>query len=356
MSFNPDNSTISGSDDASINNPDDNHFLNYDTASQKWTNKQPAIAQVDGLQTSLDAKAPADPVAGLSKVYVAGNDPLPSGLPANTLVVELGSTAIGEVAIGDVTGLQAALDNKLNKKNDTVELIDSTNDMFARVNIPHDGSSAANWKDRLAFYFDGTRSGYFNEYGEIRSRPARSTTIGMRAMSRTDAADDLDAFQVAQTGANNVVFGVSKKYLTTNGLVKRNTYSTVPSDNYLQRTDIGYPIDANSPEVDQVWVDSKKVSWRNEWGALRGRNPYTTWSDSLLRAIIDSGDFVANNGNAIEIVDRRTAPSTISYGRKWTDGSLVRNGNPMADVYVMESGGTPPANLPPGTVIIEKSV
>lgn len=333
MSFNPDAGSISGAADAALSNPANGQLLTYDESTDKWVNASAVVDTVSGLQTALDDKV--------------STSSLTTELESKADVSHTHTTSdITDLDIPDVEG-------KLNKKNDIVELTDSTNDRFARVNITDDATPTAEWPDRFAFYFNGTRAGYFNEYGELRARPAKQNTIGFRAMSHISASDDLDFFQASRTNNLDAVLGVSKKYITTKEAIKRNYYTTAPTENHIQRTELNYTIDANSPELHQVYNSGKKVSWLNEWGALRGRNPYTSWTDSLVRATIEAGDFMSSIGNAIEIVDRRPAENVVMYGRRWGTGQLVRNGNLMADTYVMPNGGTPPSNLPAGTVIIE---
>ncbi len=86
------------------------------------------------------------------------------------------------------------------------------------------------------------------------------------------------------------------------------------------------------------WVGSTMQSWSNEWGALRGRQPYPAYVDALVRAIIQTGDNVttgagASGGCTVELVDRRGTETTL-WGRKWNGGDLVRNNVVMADTYV----------------------
>lgn len=119
----------------------------------------------------------------------------------------------------------------------------------------------------------------------------------------------------------------------------------------LQKTSLNFTLDTSSSDLSQVYLNSKKISWRNEWGALRGTSPYT-WGDSLVRAVRDDTDGVTA-GNAVELQDRRTgAGSNIMWGRRWTDGALVRNGIKMADSIVLGSTDPVPANLPAGTIIV----
>lgn len=86
---------------------------------------------------------------------------------------------------------------------------------FLRVNIPDDGSPTGSWPDRLAFYFNGVRTGYHNEYGELRGRPAKINTVALRAMGWS-AGSSGDIFQVTSADAATVRFAVSETDITAN--------------------------------------------------------------------------------------------------------------------------------------------
>jgi len=299
MSFNPGAGSFSGSSDVALSGAADGQLIGYDSGTGKWTNRAPAITAILGLQTALDAKVA--------------------------------------------------------EKNNVIELTDSTNDDFVRVNITDDATPTAGWTDRLAFYFAGRRAGYFNEYGELRARPGKNNSVGFRAMGDATSNADQEFFQVASGGFTDVTFGISKEAINTYNIKKTNTFGSNLGGAYLERTNLNYALDTTNPDLSQVYVNSFKSSWMNEWGALRGTSPHS-WGDSLVRAIRDNGDGItSSSASALEINDRRTgAVHPTMWGRKWADGSLVRNGNTMADVYVIENGATPPASLPAGTVIIEK--
>lgn len=128
---------------------------------------------------------------------------------------------------------------------------------------------------------------------------------------------------------------------------------TAPS---IWRTDLNDALEIDYSNIAEHKVGGKVRSWLNEWGALRGRNPYSTWGDALVRGIIMAGDYV-ENGNFSELLDRRREPEdpryTI-YGRRWADGRLVRNSIPMVDIYYHEGDPTtvPWEDLPTPCVII----
>lgn len=123
------------------------------------------------------------------------------------------------------------------------------------------------------------------------------------------------------------------------------------------RLNLNYTIATSQANVSEVANNGKVVSWTNEWGAIRGRTPYSNYADALARAIIEPGDYTGlagNGGNAFEIVNRNL-PDGIGrqvWGRRWADGSLIRNGVVMTDVYLRPTSGSAlPANLPPCFVI-----
>jgi hypothetical protein len=90
---------------------------------------------------------------------------------------------------------------------------------YLDVEIPDDGSSTAGWPDRMAFYFTPsggtrTRTGYHNEYGELRGRPAKTNTVALRALGHADGST-VDIFQVSSPTQSSVYFGVSNTTATS---------------------------------------------------------------------------------------------------------------------------------------------
>lgn len=123
------------------------------------------------------------------------------------------------------------------------------------------------------------------------------------------------------------------------------------------RLNLNYTIEASQVNISEVANNGKVISWANEWGALRGRTPYSNYADALARAIIEPGDYTGlagNGGNAFEIVNRNL-PSGIGrqvWGRRWADGTLIRAGIAMTDVYLRPTAASAlPAGLPPCFVI-----
>lgn len=65
-----------------------------------------------------------------------------------------------------------------------VDLPDSSTQV-ARFDIPNDSTPSSSWPDRFVFFYDGTRTGYHNEYGELRSRSAKDSTVAIRGMGHS---------------------------------------------------------------------------------------------------------------------------------------------------------------------------
>lgn len=96
----------------------------------------------------------------------------------------------------------------------TVAIPDSTNGKFGRVEIADDGSATAGWVDRFAFYYTHptnglTRTGYHNEYGELRARPGKGSTVALRALGHSTDQPTQDVFQVTSSTQGQVYFGVN---------------------------------------------------------------------------------------------------------------------------------------------------
>lgn len=144
----------------------------------------------------------------------------------------------------------------------------------------------------------------------------------------------------------------------TSMFVQQNaTVSSVPSASMINRN-LNYTVDPADPDIFHINVNGSQRMWLNEWGALRGRNPYSSWADSLVRAVIQDGD--NTNGNAFEVNDRRTgATYTVPFGVRWSDGAIRRNGVTLHMVYTLDPGQTEadiPAGTPAGTLILRRTV
>jgi hypothetical protein len=164
---------------------------------------------------------------------------------------------------GDLGGTAASptvpgLANKLPLKNGNPQLTDSTNDDFARIDITDDGSPTAGWPDRMAFYFSGTRSGYHNEYGELRARPAKSSTVALRAMKWAGSSTS-DIFQVATSDASTIYLGVGPSTITAS--IPISSTANISTTGTVTGSNIGNKVTSSStapssPSVGDVWIDT----------------------------------------------------------------------------------------------------
>lgn len=114
--------------------------------------------------------------------------------------------ALDELAT-DVSGRLAA-------SSADVTLADPTAEHFVHVDITDDQTATAGWPDRLAFYFTPfggarTRTGYHNEYGELRARPAKASTVAFRAMGHAGAAAAQPVFEVTDSAKTTTYLSVA---------------------------------------------------------------------------------------------------------------------------------------------------
>ncbi len=168
------------------------------------------------------------------------------------------SNTLSNIAQASVTNLTTDLANKLDDKNETVTLTDSTNDKFLRVNINDDASPTGSWIDRLAFYFDGVRTGYHNEYGELRARPGKSNTVALRAMG-WNGASSAYVFEVTNNNQSSTYFGVSSTIADVTVPISSN--SSITTTSTVSGSNIGNKVTTSatapsSPSVGDVWVDT----------------------------------------------------------------------------------------------------
>jgi hypothetical protein len=90
--------------------------------------------------------------------------------------------------------------------------------MLASVTTVDDGTATGTWPDRFAFWFDpagaspAVRTGYHNEYGELRARPAKASTVPFRVLTYTNTGGTTtDIFQVTTgDGSTQKYFVVSQ--------------------------------------------------------------------------------------------------------------------------------------------------
>jgi hypothetical protein len=155
------------------------------------------------------------------------------------------------------TATQTALNGYLPLKNGVSGLTNSTADTFARVNITDDASDTSLWPDRLAFYFNGVRTGYHNEYGELRARPGKINTVAFR-VQRWSGASTVDIMQVTSADNLTLYFTVGPTSITAS--VPISSTANISTTGTVSGSNIGNKVTASStapasPSVGDVWVD-----------------------------------------------------------------------------------------------------
>lgn len=121
------------------------------------------------------------------------------------------TVADGAIAQAKVANLVSDLSGRLR----SVRTLVSSTDTYADVTISDDGTATTNWPNRVMFtYAPATGSNvlvfWVNEYGELRSTPAKPNTVGFRIFAATDATS------LTARDATVPVFEVSAKRNPTN--------------------------------------------------------------------------------------------------------------------------------------------
>lgn len=139
-------------------------------------------------------------------------------MAAPTAAVSLNSqrlTNLSDAVSASDAVTKSQLDGKVSLAGGNNAQLDSeaTTYGFARIDLNYTATSSAS--DTFAFYYGGsngtggTRTGYHNEYGELRARPATQSTVALRAMAHASGSNG-DIFQVANSDSSAVYLGVSQ--------------------------------------------------------------------------------------------------------------------------------------------------
>lgn len=165
-----------------------------------------ALAAITGAGGTTGPVGPQGPTGPQGSAGPQGNPGV--GVPTGGAVDEvLVKTTTGNFVTGWARRLKAWADQ--------VTLPNSAT-QFLRVDIPDDLSPTAGWPDRMAWFFNGVRTGYFNEYGEVRARPGKAVTVAFRAFSFASAPSTGNFFELTRgNGAGDTLVGVSETAFTT---------------------------------------------------------------------------------------------------------------------------------------------
>lgn len=159
----------------------------------------------------------------------------------------------GATTIGGIDGLQGELEGKRGRINAVID-VNGADAYMENFRITNDGSATSTWPERLTFFYRDTmggtyyRTGYFNEYGEIRVAPGKPNTVAFRAFTReytTQPARNMSVpiIELMDDRTNrNQLFAVmpNGQVIAPNIGNKVTTSNTAPS----------------SPSVGDVWVDT----------------------------------------------------------------------------------------------------
>lgn len=203
------------------------------------------IADTTNLQTTLDGKASTVHSHTQAQSHnSADTDTAPTALH-HTLGAGANQAATGNH--GHTGYLATAGSNVATLPNSATQ--------FIRVDIPDDASPTSGWPDRYVNFFNGTRTGYFNEYGEVRARPAKTNTVAIRAMAHASGTTG-DIFQVAHNSSGGQVYlGVGQS--TASLTVPMTSTSSITATNIGSSRVFASP-SASEPagprSVGDVWV------------------------------------------------------------------------------------------------------
>ncbi len=216
-----------------------------------------ASPTVPGLADKQDSNANLTAIASLSP---SNNDILQrkSGAWTNRTPAQLKtdlSLVKGDVGLGNVDNtsdadkpVSAAVSSALSSKADTSSVVlragnnlstvtapDTTNG-FLRVNLTYTHTNDT--PDALSFYYNGVRTGYHNEKGELRARPAADNSVPFRVQQRS-----------ATQSAN-----LTEWTTPSNGVLASVAPDGVISAPNIDRK-VSYGADAPSnPRVGDVWI------------------------------------------------------------------------------------------------------
>lgn len=183
------------------------------------------------------------------------------------------------------------------KSEGSEQITDPTNEWVKRFDIVDDASSTAAWPDRFSFRFGTDRTGWFNEYGEIRARSAKNSTVALRAHGR-GASQSARIFQVAEDQGGAEIFSVGRDpdVQVTNS--SKDRFGMV-----VNRTEAATATD--DPDIFQIQYLSTRRTWVNEKGMLRvGGNGTDVRDEDTLKIITDDNP----GANAISIVREDGTP------------------------------------------------
>jgi hypothetical protein len=159
-----------------------------------WTNRTPAQLKLDlGLTKSDVGLANVDNTSDANKPVSTATQTALNAKATDSTVVHLAGT---ETITGNKTFTGAS----------KITISDTTTQAL-RIDLPGGDRTSAGAPDTLAVYYNGGRTGYFNEYGEIRiiaSATSRTPFRVKQANGGTQSANLIEATDIS----NNALFSV----------------------------------------------------------------------------------------------------------------------------------------------------
>lgn len=217
----------------------------------------------------------------------------------------------------------------------------------------------------------GTTAQYYR--GDRTWQTLNATAVGLGSVNNTtDLAKPIStATQTALNAKSDTTHGHVLTDANITGVLPlaqmpEHTHPYVPTNEIRiapqlpYRMELNYPIESSNPNLHEV-KDSRGqvVTWHNEAGQLRFRNPYSTWADSGVRGVIEPGDYTGTalgGGNFVELVDRNlpdVAGQRKTWGIRWATGKTVRYGVEVPDLFMRQAASDPiPSSTPPGSVVV----
>lgn len=96
------------------------------------------------------------------------------------------------------------------KSEGSHDITDPTNEWVARYDIIDDSSPTGSWPDRFGFRFGTSRTGWFNEYGEIRAAAAKDSTIPLKVHGKSDTHSARIVSVETKSVAGTEIFAVDR--------------------------------------------------------------------------------------------------------------------------------------------------
>lgn len=209
------------------------HILGTSSNIELTDNKYIGYASVDILLTGTGVTGVSGTFAPGTRISLASSAVGPrgrfsgTGSPEGVVSASPGAVyyrtdgGVGTVLYVKETGTASTgwrpFTNLIETKADATRSIsDPTNQRVGRWNVVDDSSSTSSWPDRLAFQYNGVNTGYFNEYGELRSVSAKNSTTAIRAMGYAGGAHSGNIFDVQTERNGSTVFNVTRTAVASN--------------------------------------------------------------------------------------------------------------------------------------------